>query len=97
MIAAFGTYDLSAICTEIMQKGELQVTGKERDSQLSTQKRDIATIVMQKTINTYTINMIESRKFTLLLNRITAQRNRPWKLSMSFRSAFPSKEPQSSS
>ncbi|KAI3875348.1 hypothetical protein MKX03_027442 [Papaver bracteatum] len=65
MIAAFGTNDLSAICTEIMQKGELQVAGKERDSQLSTQKRDIATIVMQKTINTetqrpYTINMIEN-------------------------------------
>ncbi|KAI3972256.1 hypothetical protein MKW92_016491 [Papaver armeniacum] len=65
MIAAFGTNDLSAICTEIMQKGELQVAGKERESQLSTQKRDIATIVMQKTINPetqrpYTINMIES-------------------------------------
>ncbi|KAI3977746.1 hypothetical protein MKX01_014322 [Papaver californicum] len=65
MIAAFGTNDLSLICTEIMQKGELQVAGKERDSQLSTQKRDIATIVMQKTINPetqrpYTINMIES-------------------------------------
>ncbi|KAI3903707.1 hypothetical protein MKW98_032361 [Papaver atlanticum] len=75
MIAAFGTNDLSTICTEIMQKGKLQVAGKERDSQLSTQKRDIATIVMQKMINPYTINMIESRKFTLLLIRITAQRN----------------------
>ncbi|KAI3880148.1 hypothetical protein MKX03_008183 [Papaver bracteatum] len=65
MIAAFGTNELSAICTEIMQKGELQVAGKERDSQLSTQKRDIATIVMQKKVNPetqrpYTINMIEN-------------------------------------
>lgn len=47
-----------------MEKGELQVAGKERESQLSSQFRDIATIVMQKTINPetrhpYTINMIE--------------------------------------
>lgn len=47
-----------------MDKGELQIAGKERESQLSNQFRDIATIVMQKTINTetqrpYTISMIE--------------------------------------
>lgn len=47
-----------------MEKGELQVAGKERESQLSSQFRDIATIVMQKTINPetqrpYTISMIE--------------------------------------
>lgn len=47
-----------------MDKGELQVAGKERESQLSSQFRDIATIVMQKTINPetqrpYTISMIE--------------------------------------
>lgn len=47
-----------------MEKGELQVAGKERESQLSSQFRDIATIVMEKTINTetqrpYTISMIE--------------------------------------
>lgn len=47
-----------------MKKGELQVAGKERESQLSNQFRDIATIVMQKTINPetqrpYTISMIE--------------------------------------
>ncbi|KAI3460523.1 hypothetical protein Pfo_017186 [Paulownia fortunei] len=49
---------------EILEKGELQVAGKERESQLSSQFRDIATIVMQKTINPetqrpYTISMIE--------------------------------------
>lgn len=42
----------------------MQVAGKERESQLSNQFRDIATIVMQKTINPetqrpYTISMIE--------------------------------------
>ncbi|KAJ0087250.1 hypothetical protein Patl1_08170 [Pistacia atlantica] len=64
LIAAFGTDDQSKICLEILDKGELQVAGKERESQLSNQFRDIATIVMQKTINSetnrpYTISMIE--------------------------------------
>ncbi|KAF5200891.1 Ribosome maturation protein sbds [Thalictrum thalictroides] len=61
---AFGTDDHSKICLEILDKGELQVAGKEREAQLSNQFRDIATIVMQKTINPetqrpYTISMIE--------------------------------------
>lgn len=56
--------DYEKICLEILEKGELQVAGKERESQLSSQFRDIATIVMQKTINPethrpYTISMIE--------------------------------------
>ncbi|CAA0813399.1 sequence-specific DNA binding transcription factors [Striga hermonthica] len=64
LIAAFGTDDQTKICLEILEKGELQVAGKERESQLSSQFRDIATIVMQKTINPetqrpYTISMIE--------------------------------------
>ncbi|XP_057973958.1 uncharacterized protein LOC131161938 [Malania oleifera] len=64
LIKAFGTDDQSKICLEILEKGELQVSGKERESQLSSQFRDIATIVMQKTINPetqrpYTISMIE--------------------------------------
>ncbi|XP_071737803.1 uncharacterized protein [Rutidosis leptorrhynchoides] len=62
--AAFGMDDQAKICLEILEKGELQVAGKERESQLSNQFRDIATIVMQKTINPetqrpYTISMIE--------------------------------------
>ncbi|KAL8485340.1 hypothetical protein ACS0TY_027584 [Phlomoides rotata] len=61
---AFGTDDQSKVCLEILEKGELQVAGKERESQLSSQFRDIATIVMQKTFNpetqrSYTISMIE--------------------------------------
>ncbi|KAM7258576.1 hypothetical protein ACFE04_014317 [Oxalis oulophora] len=64
LIRTFGTDDHSKICLEILNKGELQVAGKERESQLSSQFRDIATIVMQKTINPdtkhpYTITMIE--------------------------------------
>lgn len=61
---AFGTDDQTKICIEILEKGELQVSGKEREAQLSNQFRDIATIVMEKTINPetrrpYTITMIE--------------------------------------
>ncbi|KAH0776315.1 hypothetical protein KY290_007726 [Solanum tuberosum] len=64
LIRAFGTDDQTKICLEILDKGELQVAGKEREWQLSSQFRDIATIVMQKTINPetqhpYTISMIE--------------------------------------
>ncbi|KAI3856339.1 hypothetical protein MKW92_000345 [Papaver armeniacum] len=60
----FGTEDISAICMEILLKGELQVGGMERDIQLSTQFRNIATIVMEKTINSdtkrpYSVGMIE--------------------------------------
>lgn len=49
---------------QILKKGELQVGGKERESMLSSQFRDIATIVMHKTYNPetqrpYTISMIE--------------------------------------
>ncbi|CAK9134243.1 unnamed protein product [Ilex paraguariensis] len=64
LVATFATDDQSTICLEILDKGELQVAGKERESLLSSQFRDIATIVMQKTINPetqrpYTISMIE--------------------------------------
>lgn len=61
---AFGTDDAEQICLEILEKGELQVAGKEREVQLSNQFRDIATIAMEKTVNPetqrpYTISMIE--------------------------------------
>ncbi|KAL0723170.1 hypothetical protein Bca4012_037769 [Brassica carinata] len=64
LIKVFGSEDHTKICLEILDKGELQVAGKERESQLSSQFRDIATIVMQKTINPetqrpYTISMVE--------------------------------------
>ena len=54
----------SLLLLQILEKGELQVSGKEREAQLSSQFRDIATIVMEKTINPetrrpYTITMIE--------------------------------------
>ncbi|KAG2305320.1 hypothetical protein Bca4012_064381 [Brassica carinata] len=64
LIKSFGSDDHTKICLEILDKGELQVAGKERESQFSSLFRDIATIVMQKTINPetqrpYTISMVE--------------------------------------
>jgi hypothetical protein len=49
---------------QILEKGELQVADRERESQLSNQFRDIATIVMDTTVTPeterpYTITMIE--------------------------------------
>ncbi|EFJ07134.1 hypothetical protein SELMODRAFT_161876 [Selaginella moellendorffii] len=64
LVEAFGTADEEKICLEILEKGELQVAGKEREVQLSSQFRDIAGIVMDKTLNPeterpFTISMIE--------------------------------------
>ncbi|XP_062409375.1 ribosome maturation protein SBDS [Sardina pilchardus] len=61
---AFGTDDLTEICKQILAKGELQVSDKERQSQLETSFRDIATIVAEKCVNPetkrpYTVNLIE--------------------------------------
>ncbi|KAG0591523.1 hypothetical protein M758_1G177900 [Ceratodon purpureus] len=64
MKQVFGTDDHDVVSLEILEKGELQVADRERESQLSNQFRDIATIVMAKTVNPeterpYTITMIE--------------------------------------
>ncbi|KAM6988532.1 ribosome maturation protein SBDS [Tautogolabrus adspersus] len=64
LIKAFGTDDLTEICNQILAKGELQVSDKERQSQLETTFRDIATIVAEKCVNPetkrpYTVNLIE--------------------------------------
>ncbi|KAK4797078.1 hypothetical protein SAY86_029404 [Trapa natans] len=63
LMKAFGIDDQSKFCLEILDKGELQVAGKEREMQLASQFRDITTIVMERTINPetlcpYTISMI---------------------------------------
>nr|XP_057936606.1 ribosome maturation protein SBDS [Doryrhamphus excisus] len=61
---AFGTDDQTEICKQILAKGELQVSDKERQSQLETMFRDIATIVAEKCVNPetkrpYTVSLIE--------------------------------------
>ncbi|XP_028400739.1 ribosome maturation protein SBDS-like [Dendronephthya gigantea] len=64
LIRAFGTDDQTKICIEILAKGELQVSEKERNNQLESMFRDIATIVADKCVNPetkrpYTVGIIE--------------------------------------
>lgn len=51
LINAFGKEDLTEICKEILRKGELQVSDKERHSQLESVFKEIATTVANKCIN----------------------------------------------
>ncbi|KAG5898258.1 hypothetical protein JTB14_008603 [Gonioctena quinquepunctata] len=51
LIKAFGKDDLTEICKEILSKGELQVSDKERQSQTDQLFKDIATTVADKCLN----------------------------------------------
>ncbi|KAJ1934481.1 hypothetical protein FBU59_005683, partial [Linderina macrospora] len=60
----FKTEDVDEVIRTILQKGEQQVSDKERHHQLDNMLRDIATIVAEKCINPttqrpYTVTMIE--------------------------------------
>jgi len=64
LVKAFKTDDVEKIILEILKKGELQVSEKERNQQISSKYRDIATIVAEKCVNPetkrpYTVTMIE--------------------------------------
>nr|KAF6490900.1 SBDS ribosome maturation factor [Molossus molossus] len=64
LISAFGTDDQTEICKQILTKGEVQVSDKERHTQLEQMFRDIATIVAEKCVNPetkrpYTVILIE--------------------------------------
>lgn len=48
---AFGTDNQTEVCIQILAKGELQVSDRERQSQLDSTFRDIATIVAEKCVN----------------------------------------------
>jgi len=49
--AAFGTEDQLEICRQILDKGELQVSEKERTNQSDAQHKEIATIVADMCVN----------------------------------------------
>lgn len=51
LLKIFGTEDSTEICKEILAKGELQVSDKERSTQLDSLFKDIATIVADKCLN----------------------------------------------
>lgn len=64
LIKAFGKDNQTEICKEILAKGELQVSDKERQSQLDQTLKEIATTVANKCINPevkrpYPVTMIE--------------------------------------
>lgn len=51
LIKAFGTDNQTEICKEILQKGELQVSDKERHNQIDQGFKEIATMVADMCIN----------------------------------------------
>ncbi|KAG5187951.1 SBDS protein C-terminal domain-containing protein [Tribonema minus] len=65
MAKAFGTEDEDEIIRYILDKGEVQVSDKERRAQYESAFRDVATIVSEKCVNPhsnrpYTVSMIEN-------------------------------------
>lgn len=64
LLKSFGTEDQTEICKEILAKGELQVSDKERHLALDSMFKDIATTVADKCVNPettrpYPVSMIE--------------------------------------
>ncbi|BES97463.1 Ribosome maturation protein [Nesidiocoris tenuis] len=64
IVKAFGKEDLTEVCKEILKKGELQVSDKERHAHLDALFKDIATNVSEKCVNPetkrpYPVTMIE--------------------------------------
>lgn len=64
LVKCFGHADTKKICEEILRKGELQVSEKERQTQLKSTIKDVATIVSEKCINSetkrpFTVSTIE--------------------------------------
>ncbi|KAK2586903.1 hypothetical protein KPH14_009840 [Odynerus spinipes] len=64
LVKSFGTDDQTEICKEILTKGELQVSDKERHLALDSMFKDIATTVADKCVNPeskrpYSVSMIE--------------------------------------
>ncbi|XP_065313462.1 ribosome maturation protein SBDS-like isoform X2 [Gordionus sp. m RMFG-2023] len=65
LISAFGTDNMMEACLKILEKGDLQISDKERQNNQQTMFKDIATIVSNKCINPetnkpYPITMIEN-------------------------------------
>jgi len=82
IIKAFGTVDASKVCIEILEKGELQVSEKERQAHNEEQIKEIATIISDKTVNPdtkrpYPVSMIEKAMkqlhFSLKANKSAKQ------------------------
>lgn len=64
LMQAFGKDDITEICKEILAKGELQISEKERQTELAALFKDIATNVAEKCVNPeskrpYPVSIIE--------------------------------------
>lgn len=64
LVKVFGKDNQTEICKDILEKGELQVSDKERHSQIDSLFKDIATTVAEKCINPetkrpYPVSIIE--------------------------------------
>lgn len=64
LVSAFGTDNQKEICLQILSKGELQVSEKERSANIESMFRDIATLVSEMCVNSetnrpYPMTMIE--------------------------------------
>lgn len=82
LLKSFDTDDQTEICKEILAKGELQVSDKERHLALDSMFKDIATTVADKCVNPeskrpYPVSMIEKAMkdlhFSVKPNRNTKQ------------------------
>lgn len=65
LLKCFSSEDQKKICLEILEKGELQVSDKERHANQEASIKEVASIVSDKCINPetqtpYTVSMIES-------------------------------------
>jgi 5'-methylthioadenosine phosphorylase len=65
LLEAFGTADQKLVCREILEKGEMQVSEQERGALYESMFRDVAAIVVDKSVNPennrpYTISMIQN-------------------------------------
>lgn len=54
LVKSFGHDDVKKICVEILDKGELQISEKERQTQQESSFKDVATIVSEKCVNSET-------------------------------------------
>ncbi len=64
LLKCYGTADATEICKEILSKGELQVSDKERQAEREALFREVATTVADKCVNPetkrpYPVSMIE--------------------------------------
>lgn len=82
LVKAFGEADQTTICRQILDKGELQISEKERQQQIESAFKEVATIISDKCVNPdnnrpYPVSMIEKAMkqvhFSFKLTKSTKQ------------------------